>query len=68
MPAPAQSGFSEEMRLRALSIKARILSGEQIPREELIAFIKDGDKELDKARVARVKAETPPKPTDVDFI
>jgi hypothetical protein len=58
------AGFSEPRKLDALSIKSRILAGEQIPLAELSAFILSAESDLTKARTTRNVKE---KATDVDF-
>ena len=63
--------FSDETRRLAESLRQRIQSGEAVPREELISFLKAGEKEmqnfirLDAAPPA--KPVKPPPPKDVDF-
>lgn len=64
-PSPqTQAGFSQDSTLAALSLKARIQAGENIPRDELIAFIRLAETDLAAQRKAVNKAE---KPKDVDF-
>lgn len=52
--------------MRNLDLKARILAGEQIPREELVAFILTAEADLSAERKKRNSGETF-KPQDVDF-
>lgn len=59
-----QAGFSEDRRLNAMTLKARLLAGENIPLDELKAFILSAESDLDKNRVKIAKAE---KKLDVDF-
>lgn len=71
MPNPplTQSGFSESQKLEALTLKARLQSGEPIPREDLIAFILSAEKDLSANRIKLDKPPIakPPKSQDVDF-
>lgn len=68
--ATANPGFTDATRRRALDIKTRLLSGEPVPREELLEFLKLGEKDL-SAGIRLV--DSPPKPAkptppkDVDF-
>lgn len=57
-------GFSDQAKLAALSLKARILSGETIPLAELVGFISDASTDLTKTVKAKTKKEII---TDVDF-
>lgn len=58
------AGFSPDQGQKARDIKARILSGEPVPLEELRLFILAAERDLTKARKAEnVKV----KQTDVDF-
>lgn len=59
-----QAGFSLNSTIAALTLKARIQAGENIPRDELIAFIRLAETDLTSQRKAVNKAE---KPKDVDF-
>ena len=68
--ATQAAGFSDSTRQKALDLKSRLLSGESVPREELLAFIKLGEKDLS---VGIRLIDSPPKqpkptlPKDVDF-
>jgi hypothetical protein len=64
-PPFPQAGFSETQKLAALELKARMLSGEKIPIEELKAFVLRSEKDLSANRAKEAKAEK--KPDDVDF-
>lgn len=68
--AVSTPGFSDATRQRAAEIKARLLSGEPIPREELLAFLKLGEKDL-SAGIRLIdsppKTPKPTPPKDVDF-
>lgn len=65
-PSPQSSpGFTDPMKIKALTIKARIQSGETVPIEELIAFLNEGKADLGKKAAEKLRKE--PKPTDVDF-
>ena len=57
-------GFSTSLQHQALSIAQRIQSGENIPLDELKAFILAGDSDLTKTAKVRNGKE---KATDVDF-
>lgn len=52
MPTPSPSG---DLRHRATLIRQRILAGENIPREELIQFIKDSEKRLTGETIKEAK-------------
>ena len=60
--ASAPNPYPEALQQTAREIKARVLSGEEIPLETVLAFLSDSGKILEKQRKAEVK-----KPTDVDF-
>ena len=63
-----QAGFSEEQKREALALKARIQSGEKIPRDEMIAFILGAEKDLSANKVKLDKPPiSKPKAQDVDF-
>ncbi len=69
-PSPlTQAGFSEAQKLEALTLKARLQSGENIPRAELIAFLLTAEKDLSANKVKLDKPPTPKpaKAQDVDF-
>ena len=53
------------LAMQNLDLKARILSGENIPLEELRQFILTAEKGFNAERKRRNRAETEPK--DVDF-
>lgn len=59
-----QAGFTDPLKLSALSLKSRILSGEAIPLSELKAFILSAEKDLGENRMKAAKIE---KKQDVDF-
>lgn len=66
MPA----GFSDTTRQQALDIRTRLQSGESVPREDLLAFLKLGEKDLAAGILADSlppKPVKPPAPKDVDF-
>ena len=60
----SQSGFSEEQKLKALTLRTRLANGELVPLSELKAFILEAEKDLSENRVQKAKAQ---KQTDVDF-
>ena len=68
--ATANPGFTDATRQRALDLKTRLPSGEPAPREELLEFLKLGEKDLS---VGIRLVDSPPKspkptpPKDVDF-
>lgn len=57
-------GFSDPAKLAAITLKARILAGENVPLAELIDFISDASTDLTKTVKAKTKKEII---TDVDF-
>ena len=66
MPA----GFTDDLRQQARDLQARLQAGENIPREELVAFLTKGETEMKKGialESAPPKAIKPPAPKDVDF-
>ena len=62
--------FSDAARQQALDIRTRLQSGESVPREELLAFLKLGEADL-RIGILRdsqePKAPKTPAPKDVDF-
>jgi hypothetical protein len=64
MPAPTKPPtlFTETRRQAAEDLRLRQLQGEAIPRDELIAFLLDSEKDIAKAIVAKNGPAT-----DVDF-
>lgn len=68
--ATQAAGFSDSTRQKALDLKSRLLAGESVPREELLAFIKLGEKDLSAGIRLIDSPPKQPKPTppkDVDF-
>jgi hypothetical protein len=68
--ATANPGFTDATRQTALDIQTRLLAGESVPREELLAFIKLGEKDLSAGIRLIDSPPKQPKPTppkDVDF-
>lgn len=61
---PLQSGFSEEQKIKALTLRTRLANGELVPLSELKAFILSAEKDLSENRVKQAKVQ---KQTDVDF-
>ena len=57
-------GFSDPLKQSALHLKARILSGEYVPIDELVGFISMASVDLTKTVKAKAKKEIQ---TDVDF-
>lgn len=67
-PSPwAQSGFTEEMRLRALELRTRIQNGENIPLSDLQDFILSAERNLEGNRVKPAPAPKAAPAQDVDF-
>jgi hypothetical protein len=58
------AGFSPDQQTQALTLKARILAGENIPLSELKAFILSAEADLSQIRTTRNVKE---KKIDVDF-
>lgn len=66
MTSPAKaSAFSDAQRAKAREMIARVQSGENIPLEEIAAFLEDSSKQL-QGQISE-KLPALPKRRDVDF-
>jgi hypothetical protein len=68
--ATQNPGFTDATRQRAAEIQQRLLSGETLPREELLDFIRLGEKDLSAGIRLIDSPPKQPKPApakDVDF-
>lgn len=65
MPKPDASAFSEAQRAKAREMIARVHSGENIPLEDIAAFLEDSARALQGQTIE--KTPVPAKKQDVDF-
>jgi hypothetical protein len=70
-PPFPQAGFTDAQRIKAMEIRARIQAGENIPLDELKAFLLSSEEDFKGNRLAASKPTStkPPPKTDseIDF-
>lgn len=59
-----QGGLTPDAKIKALHLQARLLSGEEVPLDEIKEFLINADFDLEKTKVKR---STIIKKEDVDF-
>jgi len=63
-----QNGFSDPLKLEATELKARIQSGEKIPTDQLLAFIKKASADLrEGVKLPPTPRKVKPSEDEIDF-